>query len=250
MADWGLLAGLGEGMKTFGNAWSDKSTAELKERLAKEREERAEQREIAKEARLRKQEESTPAEHRIERDSDGATWRVPYNKFGQPLGERTLASAEDIKNYNFEDKKRQVSLDKLVTDAQYAKEKHEADIKYRGALTEAADARAYRSMNPVPRTSSGRSGSSRTSLDEVDDVPNSSDEINAMIAENSNLFKAHDIKNDEAYRVTEQVIKTAREKGLDPVDLLNKMLPAYIDRNRGSKPATKPGVVKLGTPSR
>lgn len=73
MADWGLLAGLGEGMKTFGNAWSDKSTAELKERLAREREDRAEQREIAKEARLRKQEESTPAEHRIERDSDDAT---------------------------------------------------------------------------------------------------------------------------------------------------------------------------------
>ena len=162
MADWGLLAGLGEAMKGFGKAWSDKSTAELKERLAREREDRAEQREIAKEARLRKQEESTSAEHRIERDSDGATWRVPYNKFGQPLGERTLASAEDIKNYNFEDKKRQVSLDKLVTDAQYAKEKHEADIKYRGALTEAADARAYRSMNPVPRTSSGRTSRTHT----------------------------------------------------------------------------------------
>ena len=41
MADWGLLAGLGEAMKGFGNAWSDKSTAELKERLAREREDRA-----------------------------------------------------------------------------------------------------------------------------------------------------------------------------------------------------------------
>ena len=250
MADWGLLAGIGEAMKGFGNAWSDKSTAELKERLAREREDRAEQREIAKEARLRKQEESTPAEHRIQRDSDGATWRVPYNKFGQPLGERVLASAEDIKNYNYEDRKRQVSLDKLVTDAQYAKEKHEADMGYKRAATSAQEALADTRLNPRARPSSGRSGSSRTSLDEVKDIPNSSDEINAMIAENSNLFKAHDIKNDEAYRVTEQVIKTAREKGLDPVDLLNKMLPAYIDRNRGSKPATKPGAVKLGTPSR
>ena len=108
MADWGLLAGIGEAMKGFGNAWSDKSTAELKERLAREREDRANAREDAKEARLRKQEESTPVTHKIERDSDGATWRVPYNKFGQPLGERVLASAEEIKNYNFEDKKRQV----------------------------------------------------------------------------------------------------------------------------------------------
>ena len=250
MADWGLLAGLGEAMKGFGNAWSDKSTAELKERLAKEREERAEQREIAKEARLRKQEESTPAEHRIERDSDGATWRVPYNKFDQPLGERVLASAEDIKNYNYEDRKRQVSLDNLVNQGLRAQEMHDANMGYKRAATSAQEALADTRLNPRARPSSGRSGSSRTSLDEVDDVPNSSEEINAMIAENSNLFKAQGIKNDEAYRVTEQVIKTAREKGLDPVDLLNKMLPAYIDRNRGSKPATKPGVVKLGTPSR
>lgn len=250
MADWGLLAGLGEAMKGFGNAWSDKSTAELKERLAREREDRAEQREIAKEARLRKQEESTPAEHRIERDSDGATWRVPYNKFGQPLGERVLASAQDIKDYNYEDEKRRVSLDNLVGQGKRAQEMHEAILGYKKAATETQEARAETYLNPRPRPSTGRGGSSRTSLDEVDDVPNSSDEINAMIAENSNLFKAHDIKNDEAYRVTEQVIKTAREKGLDPVDLLNKMLPAYIDRNRGSKPATKPGVVKLGTPSR
>lgn len=250
MADWGLLAGLGEAMKGFGNAWSDKSTAELKERLAREREDRAEQRAIAKEARLRKQEESTPAEHRIERDSDGATWRVPYNKFGQSLGERVLASAQDIKDYNYEDEKRRVSLDNLVGQGKRAQEMHEAILGYKKAATETQEARAETYLNPRPRPSTGRGGSSRTSLDEVDDVPNSSDEINAMIAENSNLFKAHDIKNDEAYRVAEQVIKTAREKGLDPVDLLNKMLPAYIDRNRGSKPATKPGVVKLGTPSR
>ena len=250
MADWGLLAGLGEAMKGFGNAWSDKSTAELKERLAREREERANAREDAKEERRRKQEESTPVTHKIERDSDGATWRVPYNKFDQPLGERTLASAEDIKNYNYQDNKRRVELDNLVAQGKRAQEMHDANMRYKRAATATQEARAETYLNPRARPSSGRSGSSRTSLDEVDDVPNSSDEINAMIAENSNLFKAHDIKNDEAYRVTEQVIKTAREKGLDPVDLLNKMLPAYIDRNRGSKPATKPGVVKLGTPSR
>ena len=248
MADWGLLAGLGEAMKGFGNAWSDQKASELKERLAREREDRAEQREIAKEARLRKQEETTPVKHKIERDSDGATWRVPYNKFDQPLGERVLASAQDIKDYNYEEQTRKVSLDKLVGDDKRAQEKHEADMKYRGALTEAADARAYRSRNPVPRAG----GSSRTSLDAVDGPVNDSDVIQAMINENRNLFKSNEIADDEAYRVVAEVLKEANRTGRDPVDLLNKMLPRYKDiRTSRKKPAaTKPGAVTLGNKPR
>lgn len=243
MADWGLLAGLGEAMKGFGNAWSDKSTAELKERLAQEREARAEQRELAKEERRRKQEESTPAEHRIERDSDGATWRVPYNKFGQPLGERTLASAQDIKDYNFEDKKRQLSLDALVTDAQRSKEKHEADMKYRGALTEAADARAYRSMNPAPRTSSGR-GSSRTSLDKVDGPVNESDLAQAMIKEYPDLFKDTGLTTQEGFDYALESIRAAQRTGKDPVLVAREAIRLYQQRKK--KAPQRSGGIKLG----
>ena len=67
--DWGLLAGLGEAAKGFGNAWSDRAKSDLAERLAKEREERAEQRAIAREERQRKQLQGTHKDFRVERDT-------------------------------------------------------------------------------------------------------------------------------------------------------------------------------------
>lgn len=247
MADWGLLAGLGEAAKGFGNAWSDRAKSDLAERLAKEREERAEQRAIAREERQRKQEESTPASHKIERDSDGATWRVPYNKFGQPLGERVLASAQDIKDYNYEDEKRRVSLDNLVGQGKRAQEMHEAILGYKKAATETQEARAETYLNPRPRPSTGRGGSSRTSLDEVDGPVNDSDVIQAMINENRNLFKANKLADDEAYRVVAEVLKAANSTGRDPIDLLHQTLPRYKDRRNSRKgPAKKSGGLNLG----
>lgn len=244
MADWGLLAGLGEAMKGFGNAWSDKSTAELKERLAQEREARAEQRELAKEERRRKQEESTPAEHRIERDSDGATWRVPYNKFGQPLGERTLASAQDIKDYNFEDKKRQVSLDNLVNQGVRAQEMHDANMGYRRAATSAQEALADTRLNPRARPSSGRSGSSRTSLDEVDGPVNESDLAQAMIKEYPDLFKDTGLTTQEGFDYALESIRAAQRTGKDPVLVARDAIRLYQERKK--KAPQRSGGIKLG----
>ena len=249
MADWGLLAGIGEGMKTFGNAWSDRKAAELKEKLAKEREDRAEQRELDKEARLRKQEETTPAKHKIERDSDGATWRVPYNKFDQPLGERVLASAQDIKDYNYEEETRKVSLDKLVAEGKRAQEKHEADMKYRDALTGAADARAYRSMNPVPRTG----GSSRTSLDAVDELDgpvNESELAQSMIKEYPDLFKDTGLTTQEGFDYALESIRAAQRTGKDPVIVAREAIRLYQDRKKKNASSGRPGVVKLNNQPR
>ena len=217
MADWGLLAGIGEGMKTFGNAWSDRKAAELKEKLAKEREDRAEQREIAKEARLRKQEETTPAKHKIERDSDGATWRVPYNKFDQPLGERVLASAQDIKDYNYEEQTRKVSLDKLVGDDKRAQEKHEADMKYRGALTEAADARAARSRAQSLDGSRGSGNSGKGEATAAD--------FEAELAKQSTkLLDGYVMSETQKADVIRQAVSQAARYGIHPKDVLNEIL--------------------------
>ena len=249
MADWGLLAGLGEAMKGFGNAWSDRKAAELKEKLAQEREVRKEELANAKEERLRKQEEATPVKHKIERDSDGATWRVPYNKFDQPLGERVLASAQDIKDYNYEEQTRKLSLDKLVGDDKRAQEKHEADMEYRGALTEAADARAYRSMNPVPRTG----GSGRTSLDAVDKVnrPDSeSDLARDMIKEYPDLFKDTGLTPQETFDYALESIRIADKQGKDPVLVVRRAIQKYLDRKKKNASSGKPGVVKLNNQPR
>lgn len=242
MADWGLLAGLGNAMKGFGDAWSDKSAGELKERLAQEREARAEQRELAKEERRRKQEENSPAEHRIERDSDGATWRVPYNKFGQPLGERTLASSEDIKNYNFEDKKRTVSLDNLVNQGVRAQELHDANLGYKRAATATQEARADTLLNPRARPSTSRSG--RTSLDEVDGPVNESDMAQAMIKEYPDLFKDTGLTTQEGFDYALESIRAAQRTGKDPVLVARDAIRLYQDRKK--KAPQRSGGLKLG----
>lgn len=242
--DWGILAGLGEAAKGFGNAWSDKAKGELSERLAREREERAENRKIAQEERQRKRDENSTNEFKIERDSDGVTWRQGYNKFGQRTGERELASSQDIKDYNYEDKKRTVSLDNLVAQGTRAQELHEANMDYKRASTDTQEARAENYRNPKPRSSSG---GSRRGLDADFGPVNDSDVIQAMINENRNLFKANEIADDEAYRVVAEVLKVANNTSRDPVDLLHKMLPAYKDRRKKNAPAAKKsGGLNLG----
>lgn len=237
MADWGLLAGLGEAMKGFGNAWSDKSTAELKERLAREREERANAREDAKEARLRKQEESTPVTHKIERDSDGATWRVPYNKFDQPLGERVLASPEDIKNYNFEDKKRTVSLDNLVAQGQRAQEMHEANLQYKEASTDAARARAARTR-ALPLDGSGRGSSSKE--------PTAADFEAELAKQADKELSEYNISETQKAEVVRAAVDQAARYGIHPKDVLREILfeRQFKKKNRPTQAGT--GGVKLG----
>lgn len=244
MADWGLLMGLGDAMKGFGNAWSDQKSSELKERLAQEREDRAEQRELAKEERRRKQEETTPAEHRIERDSSGATWRVPYNKFGQPLGERVLASAQDIKDYNYEDEKRRVTLENVIGQGKRAQEMHEAILGYKKAATETQEARAETYLNPRARPSSGRSGSSRTSLDEVDGPVNESDLAQAMIKEYPDLFKDTGLTAQEGFDYALESIRAAQRTGKDPVLVAREAIRLYQERKK--KAPQRSGGIKLG----
>lgn len=87
--DWGLLAGLGEAAKGFGNAWSDRAKSDLAERLAKERVKNVPNSVplLGKKVSAR-QLQGTPKEFRVERGTDGVTWRVPYNAMGERLGER------------------------------------------------------------------------------------------------------------------------------------------------------------------
>ena len=51
MASWGALSGLGAGLQQFGNEWSDRAKQKLADDLQKQREERAAERELAREKR-------------------------------------------------------------------------------------------------------------------------------------------------------------------------------------------------------
>jgi hypothetical protein len=229
--DWGVLAGLSDAAKGFGNAWSDKAKADLAERLGREREERAEQRAIAREERQRKIAEGTPSEFKIERDSDGVTWRVPYNKMGQRLGERELASAQDIKDYNFEDDKRRIGLEVLVADSGRKRERHEADMEYREASTDAARARADRTR-ALPLDGS-RSGG-RSSSNDDDEIATDTDLANDLIKEYPAIFKDTGLSSQEAYDYALESIRAAGRTGKDPIEVARGAIQRYLDRKRGS----------------
>lgn len=103
--------GLGAALSSFGNSMMSRQQDQLKERLEKEREARADERAKAKELRDAQREAGT----KLVRDSEGATWLQGVNSAGRDVGAPTLASAQDIKNYNQEEatKKSKMALDAL-----------------------------------------------------------------------------------------------------------------------------------------
>ena len=223
--DWGLLAGLGEAAKGFGNAWSDRAKSDLAERLAKEREERADKRAEAKEERQRKIAEGTTAKWKVERDSDGVTWRVPYNSADTRLGHKELASPQDINDFNYEEQKRKVSLEALVADAGRKTEKHEADIKYKEAATDAQRARAARTR-ALPLDGSGRTSSSSE--------PSESDYVAELDKQSKKLLDGYDISSTQRAKLLQDAVQQAARYGLHPMDVVNEMLFERQIKKKGS----------------
>lgn len=105
---WGALGGLGEGLQEYGTTMYK---TQLAEKLERQREARADERAKAKELRDSQKETGT----KLVRDSEGVTWLQGVNSAGRDVGAPTLASAQDIKNYNQEEatKQSKMSLDSL-----------------------------------------------------------------------------------------------------------------------------------------
>lgn len=242
MANIGLLGGLGDALQVLGGAWSANKKAELADKLEQEREARAEARALAKEERMRKRDENTTAEFKIERDADGVTWRQGYNKFGQRTGERELAPAEDIKNYNFEEQKQKVTLENLIGQGKRAQEAHEASLEYRDASTDAQRARAENYRSPKPR-----SGGSSRSIDSVDGPVEDSSVALALLDEVKGMVKSEGLTDAEAYDVAIASIRAAQREGKDPIDVFRRTIPGYKARmGKSGTPAKKSGGLNLG----
>ena len=103
--------GLGAALSSFGNSMMSRQQDQLKERLEKEREARADERAKAKELRDAQREAGT----KLVKDDSGEIWVQGVNSAGRDVGAPTLASAQDIKNYNQEEatKQSKMSLDNL-----------------------------------------------------------------------------------------------------------------------------------------
>lgn len=97
MASWGALSGLGAGLQQFGNDWSDREKSKLAEDLQRQREERAADRELAREqrqeaARLR---QVDPRNSQVEVDpSTGRMIRRLRNSEFQDIGRAEVGEME------------------------------------------------------------------------------------------------------------------------------------------------------------
>ena len=122
--------GLGAALTSFGNSMMARQQDQLKERLEKEREARADERAKAKELRDAQREAGT----KLVKDDSGEIWVQGVNSAGRDVGAPTRASAQDIKNYNQEEttKQNKMSLDALTL---LGKEKCLHNLDNVGALT-------------------------------------------------------------------------------------------------------------------
>lgn len=177
MADWGLLSGLGAGLQQFGNTWTSNAKAELAEKLAQQREDRAEARQIAREERQAQRLENTVASWKPVIGDEGVTYMQGFNAAGAPKGERRLANQQEIADFNRQQETNRLSLEELTSKVNTAKFKEgrleqEAalDDEYSRARIAAQNASASASRSLANSRDSKSAGEDKTERDYVDYV--------------------------------------------------------------------------------
>lgn len=249
MADWGLLSGLGQALQGFGNNWSADAKEELRTKLLEERENRAEERAIAREDRAAKRQADTVAGYRPEIDSSGVLWIQGHNAAGDARGEKRLATPSELEDYKLKRDKERITLEDLTTKAAINKFKadrldteaaqDDALFNSRKALLDAqAYAATSRGDNAGVR-SGGRS--SRTSLEEETAPVETSDLVSALVDQEKKLLEEAGLSIAQQNMLAKSVIREARAQGKDPVDTLREALPHYVNSIK-SKP--KSGLLK------
>jgi hypothetical protein len=110
MAGWGLMIGLGQGLKAASGALLDANKDKMLQQAEVRREERAQQRQIAQEQRAQVRLETTPDPKQTRFiEKDGAMWEQNRSSTGNVLNEQ-LANKQDIERINLEKRKEEASI--------------------------------------------------------------------------------------------------------------------------------------------
>lgn len=234
-AIWGALEGLGSGLQEYGTTMYK---SQLADKLEKQREARAEERQIAKERR----DAEKIVGQKTFRDAEGVPWTVGVDAAGFERGERTLASKQEILEFNRAEaaKERKDALDALTLlksereAADYGIDK-ELDRRYKQSQIDQmgdASARGWAAINlnrdeHNARLNSlgayGRGSSGGLEGDLTDEAPGKAaadwiKENNHIIGDylkpNPSTGKAV-IDPNELMRVVSTAIQTATERGKD-----------------------------------
>lgn len=251
MADWGLLSGLGQALQGFGNNWSADAKEELRNKLLEERENRAEERMIAREDRAAKRQADTIAGYRPEIDSSGVLWIQGHNAAGDARGEKRLATPSELEDYKLKRDKERLTLEDLTTKAAINKFKagrleteaaqDDALFGARKGLLEAQASAARSRADYSSSRASGGSRSSRTSLEDETVPVETSDLVTALVEQEKKLLEESGLTIAQQNMLAKSVIREARAQGKDPVDTLREALPHYLNSIK-SKP--KSGLLK------
>lgn len=210
MANYGLLAGLGEGLQQFGGAvFKAKFLDKLKE-----------EEEVRKEERARKREESVVSESKL----DPVTGKISrFNKFGTKIREDQASQAEiDAANRDVEKAKQGIeagalALAKARREEGYAAEDRELERRKAEAAIGLSEAQAgyYRDRGDESAAKAGTTAGGGGVEDAVDQ----------LIKDNNQLFREYVGGTDEEGRqlmtasefrdVARQAVKAAAERGVD-----------------------------------
>ena len=235
---WGGLAGLGDAMVSIGQDMSKRAFAD---KLEREREARAAQREIDRENRQEAKVLKTPTTTEFF-ERDGALFARSLNKYGDSLDER-LASKDEIDKRNRdrvkfdqESQARDISLDKALweqgnrdEDRQMKQRLLEAQIRAAEALGTQRDASAAYSEY---RAAGGGARGSRGGLDSAlsDEMPSFGKTVNQLIADNKSIIEGYDLANEDTTELARLALDAALRGNKDPHDTFQRLLKIRADK--------------------
>lgn len=225
----GLLEGLGEGIQDAGKTM-------IADALEKDREARAEERQKAREEREERRKLSQPVKENattFRNPTTGAWMTQDRNYQNQPLGSarpldewaasqrdaQEKADRQSLENATLTGKLNQFKLDRAPIEAGQDDEMFRARLAGERADTAAANALATQRNRP-----SGRSLEAA-----VSGPVNDTDVASALIDEQADLLDQYNLTPQQKMDLTLNAIRNARTAGKDPVDVLRRAIPSYVD---------------------
>ncbi len=242
MADYALLAGLGQGLQQFGSAvFKSKFLDQLKEQEQIRAEQRAEARQNAK-----------VAETNIEQDGEGVWWRVSRNQNGDVL-QKDLAPKSDIDQINFNRDKQKLTIDNLQSQINLRNsqgDQLEALTGLRGDVLRSqaeknraqGNAALIRANKPSGSGSNSDPNAGKSKADYV--------ELLSKDVQTKNMLADYQLSGAEKNELFNQAVEQAADYSLDPREVLEQILfekyggdPSRTKTKGKAKP--KVGTIKL-----
>lgn len=240
MADYGALAGLGEGLMQFGTSVFK---SEMAKKLEADRDAKEEQRTIAKEDRTERRLRAKPDPSQstfVERD--GALFRQQRNVYGDVLDE-SLASADEIdkRNYTREKQKNELDLARLNVEGkgltnQFTQTRIDSADSKLGLEQELLRARTEQARKTGDAALLRAANTGKSGRDSDSAATGSMSEYANLLKKEAKDVIAQYAAEDESLtateinRVTRQAVEQAAKFGLEPQELLEQLLE---ERNYG-----------------